>query len=112
MKTIKKYKIFLILVLVIIVGVFSFFHRMYRHDMNALENFVAAYQKFDATPNAEALKELQTAAPINLSSLIKNEKQVMAATRAIAGLAEQELTNPSLQNQRRAAFTSFMDFGK
>lgn len=47
MDIIKKYKVLLVLALVVIVGVFFFFYRIYRNDVKALEDFVASYENFD-----------------------------------------------------------------
>lgn len=112
MKILNKNKWLLILALIVLVSIFAFFHRIYRHDMNSLENFVVAYKKFDTAPTPESLKVLQTAAQMRISSLIKNEKQAMTTARAIADLAKQELSNPSLKTQRQAAFAGFQELGK
>ena len=47
MEIIKKYKWLLILVLVVLAGVFSFFYRFYYNDVKALTDFSVSYQKFD-----------------------------------------------------------------
>ena len=146
MNTLKPYKIFLVLVLIAIVSVFSFFSRMYRNDINALEHFVASYEQFNTaisnfsqnktiTEEAQAddaLIELSTAASFRLSSLIKNEKQVMILAREIADLSAKEFeslkvyTNTEKSNtdrnrlaqeysalteKRKAAYRAFRSLG-
>jgi len=47
MEVVKKYKGLLVLALVVIVGAFSFFYRMYHNDVKELTDFLASYKKFD-----------------------------------------------------------------
>lgn len=44
---IKKYKVLLVLALVVLVGAFLLFYRFYHNDVKALEDFSASYEKFD-----------------------------------------------------------------
>lgn len=96
MEIIKKYKVVLVLALIVIVGVFSFFYRMHNNDIKALEDFLASYEKFDKaisdfsvpvfTSNldlnktddleseaGDALIELNHNASARISSLTKND---------------------------------------
>src|SRR3989338_3984353 len=47
METIKKYKVVIVIALVVIVGIVFFFVRMGHNDAKALADFLAFYQKFD-----------------------------------------------------------------
>ena len=83
----------------------AFFVRMYQKDVAALVDFSAAYVTFDQaisdfsrskTDSAdehadETLRDLDAKATFRLSSLNKNEKEVMQDARTIADLAGQEL---------------------
>ncbi|MEK7282008.1 MAG: hypothetical protein AAB037_06645 [Chloroflexota bacterium] len=163
MEIIKKYKMLLVLALLVIVGVFFFFSRMYHNDIKALEDFMASYQKFDKAisdfsipvfasnlegapaldqfnkiysqitasmqdtrPNGDrlalakeaislnnqlldclnktddlesktgdALIELNQNASARISSLIKNDGQLMSTALEIADLSKKELDNLS-----------------
>jgi hypothetical protein len=114
MEIIKKYKGLLILALVALAGLF-FFYRLHRHDVKSLVNFSVAYKNFDKAisdfsipvfaPNFEgapatddlerkadeALVELNTKASARLSSLIKNDAELMSTTLEIADLSGKEL---------------------
>jgi hypothetical protein len=105
MEYFKKYKVLLVLALVVIVGVFLFFSRMYHNDIKALEGFLASYLTFDKaisdsslsktdglkTKAGDALIELQTKASFRLSSLIKNDAELMDQALEVADLARREL---------------------
>ncbi len=109
-----------------------FFTRMYREDIKELKGFLAAYDRFDKALSAstdlgrtdgprqarEALAELQTAAAMRLSSLIKNDGELMALAREIAELAEKEVQSregssgeePIAQKEKRkAALARFLE---
>jgi hypothetical protein len=114
MKIIKKYTWRIILVLVVLVG-FAFFCRLYRHDVRALTDFSAAFGKFDKAITGfsqslfaldlegvraadelerkaeEALTELKIKASARISSLIKNDGDLMGITCEIADFSEKEL---------------------
>lgn len=120
----KKYKLLLILALVVIVSVGLFFFRLYQRDMKALGDFAAAYQKFDqAISNdseseaGKALIELNTTATAlsNISSLIKNDALIPPLALDIANLSAKELADPrneGLARQRQTAYTHFLELGK
>ena len=115
MEIIKKYKWLLILVLIALAGVFSFFYCFYYNDVKALTDFSDSYEKFDkaisdfsalvfasnlegapATDNLErkadeALVELNTKASARLSSLIKNDAELMSTELEIADFSGKEL---------------------
>ena len=114
MEIMKKYKVLLILALVVIVGVFFFFSRLYHNDIKALEGFVASYEKFDKAISdfsisktddleskaSDALIELNTKATFRLSSLIKNDGLIPPSALEIADFSGKELE--SLQAYKRA----------
>lgn len=102
---IGKHKVLMILALGALAVAFSFFYRMYHDDINALTNFVASYERFDKamsdfsiskTDDTEseasvALSELNIKAAFRISSLIKNEKELMAQAREVADISGREL---------------------
>lgn len=112
-------------------GVYAF-ARMYREDIKELKAFLAAYDRFDAAmaevvirgrsddvvSARKALSDLRTRGTMRLSSLIKNDGELMAQARQIAELAEREV--PSREGspgeeqiaqgeKRRAAFARIED---
>jgi hypothetical protein len=105
MEIFKKYKVLLVLALVVIVGVFLFFSRMYHNDIKALEGFLASYETYDKVISdfsisktddleskaGDALIELNTKATFRLSSLIKNDAELMDQALEAADLARREL---------------------
>ena len=105
MEFIRKYKWLLVVVLVVLAGVFSFFYRMYRNDIKALTDFVVSYEKFDKAISdfsigntgeseskaGDALAELNTKANFRISSLIRNEKEAMGMARVVANFSGREL---------------------
>ena len=107
MEIVKKYKWLLIIVLVLLAGIFSFFIRMYQNDMSVLTGFVASYERFDKAISAfsisstdelengtrDAFRELNTKATFRISSLIKNEKEAMAQAREVADFSGRELNS-------------------
>jgi len=107
--------------------------RMYRTDIKELKRFVAAYDRFDTAMAEDALRagsdeagdvrralaELQAYAGMRLSSLIKNDGELMAQAREVGDLARQEYEarnkqaeegKASLGANRKAAFARFMRF--
>jgi len=101
----KKYGRLLILGLVAAAGIFSLFFHMYRKDIRALEDFVAAYRRFDmimathpegGRPStrdeaAEAAARLQAKASLGLSSLIRNDAELMKLALEVADFSRQEV---------------------
>jgi tRNA A37 N6-isopentenylltransferase MiaA len=104
MEIIKKYKALLLIVLVV-AGIFLFFYRMYHNDVKALTDFSASYEKFDKAISdfsvsktddlenraSDALAELTTKAQFRISSLIKNDPQLMDQALEVADLSGKEL---------------------
>lgn len=107
MEIIKKYKVVLILALIVIVGVFSFFYRMGNNDVKKLTEFSASYEKFDKAISdfsigeaadleskaGDALIELNQNASARISSLTKNDGQFMSIMLEIADFSGKELDN-------------------
>ena len=105
-------------------GVFFFFYRFYHNDMEALAGFSASYKEFDKAISDfsvsvfssglegesntddleqkvdEALIGLETKAGARISSLTKNDAEIMSITREIGDLSGKELD--ILKNYRRA----------
>jgi hypothetical protein len=114
MEIVKNYKWRLILTLFVLIGL-AFVYRLYHRDVQALKDFSVAYNKFEKVisdfsrplfaPNLEgaraadelerkaeeALTELKTKASARISSLIKNDGDLMDITREIADFSEKEL---------------------
>jgi hypothetical protein len=96
--------------LIVGAGIFFFFYRMYQNDVKTLTAFPAAYEKFNqaaadfsgpvlaGAPAAddlerkadEALAGLNARASTRLSSLIKNDAEVMDTMLKIADLSGKE----------------------
>jgi len=109
---IKKYKWIPIIVLVVLAGVFFFFYRFYHNDVKALADFSASYEKFDKiisdfsitrtgdleSKAGDALIELNTKATFRLSSLIKNDAELMDQAVEVADLSERELDSLRVYN--------------
>ncbi len=114
MEIIKRYRSFLIVVLIVITGIFFFFYQLYQKDIKVLADFVVSYKKFDKaitdfsvslTDSSEnkaedAIRELDTKSTFRISSLIKNEKKVMVQVREISNLSKREFD--SLKSYREA----------
>lgn len=110
----KKFKWPLVVFLGMIAGVFFFFDHFYNRSVRALVDFSASYDKFNKavsdlsvskTDDLEskagaALIELKMKAGFRLSSLIKNDGELMTQAFAVADLSERELA--SLEAYRRA----------
>jgi hypothetical protein len=104
-----------LLVLVGLAGIFFFFYYFGRKDAQALESFIASYEEFDSaisdfsvngadleeTKAVEALTRLQAKAVFRLSSLTKNDGELMSQAREITALSGKELE--SLRAYQRAA---------
>ncbi len=105
MESIRKYKALLVLGLIVLAGIFFFFYRMYQGDMQKLEGFVTAYEKFDTaisdfsiskTADSEkkaddALAELTASSGFRVTSLIKNDSIIPSSTLEVADLSGKEL---------------------
>lgn len=105
MRIAKSAKWLLILSLVSAAVVCLFFVRMYSGDIKALKSFTASYADFDKAITSyadgggdyalvkagEASIELQTRSSLRLSSLIKNDAELMEQAREVAGLSRREL---------------------
>jgi hypothetical protein len=108
----------LVVALIAIAAVFLLFYRMGRHDKKALNEFVSSYEKFDEAilgysaghvdgfegKAGAALAELEARAAERLSSLMKNDAELMAAAHMIAIYSAGELDNlyaykRAIQNQ-------------
>jgi hypothetical protein len=114
MEIIKKYKAALVLALAVMAGAFFFFYQMYHNNVKVLADFSGSYEKFDKaisdlsiskTDDLEkkaddALVELSTKATFRLSSLIKNDAQLMDQSLAVANLSGKELEG--LRTYKRA----------
>ncbi|MGB8958141.1 MAG: hypothetical protein WCC00_03910 [Candidatus Aminicenantales bacterium] len=102
----------LILVLALAAVVCLFFFHMYHDDINALKGFIAAYEKFDQAVSdlstsasndvdgkaGESLVVLNAKAPLRLSSLIKNDAELMDQAREVADLSQRELDGLKAQD--------------
>jgi hypothetical protein len=115
MEMIKKYKALLVIALIMAAGIFFFFYHFGHNDAKAIGDFSVAYEKFDkaisdfsspviasnlesapATDDLErkadeALVELNTKASARISSLTKNDAELMNVTLEIADLSKKEL---------------------
>lgn len=101
----KPLKWIFLIALVLAAGAFLSFSRMYRNDIRELERFRSAYERLDAALSGavesdaggdrsaagDALAELQDAAAMRISSLIRNDAELMDEARAIAALSRQEI---------------------
>jgi hypothetical protein len=109
-----KFKYVLVLAVFSAVGIYLILFRMVRNDIQALEDFYAYYGIYDRaisdfstavrTPNyqgspvitgdesaaSEALSEMNTKASARISSLIKNDEDLMRIMRETAKLAGEE----------------------
>jgi len=107
MGIIKRYNRLLIFILILaaLAGVFFFFFRMYHDDITALRGFMASYERFDNTISdlsksgaddfeskaGHAVIDLNAKAFLRLSSLIKNDAELMDQAIEVADLARREL---------------------
>ncbi len=106
--------IIFVLILAVPAGVLFFFYRMYQDDITALKRFTASYDRFDRTISlnadsdrtevpgeaGEAVIELQARASLRLSSLIKNDGELMKQAREVADLARRELEGFGMEAPR------------
>jgi hypothetical protein len=116
MEIIKKYKRLIILALVVLAGVFSFFYSFHHNDVKTIEGFSASYEKFDKVISdfsvpvfvsnldlnktddleskaGDALIELNIKAAARLSSLTKNDAALMSTMLEIVDFSGKELDN-------------------
>jgi hypothetical protein len=123
MKMEKKYIPLLAIPLLGVIGIFFFFYHFGHNDNKALTEFSTAYQKYDrafsdlsatifmfnyeGSPTYDdleqitdqALGELTLKASARISSLTRNDGEIMSLTQEIADLSEKELTTlKSYQN--------------
>jgi hypothetical protein len=111
MAPLKRYWALLVIPLVLCVGIFLLFYRMSSKDTKALDSFSAAYKNYDqaisdfsksifaGTPTSddieqkaeEAQAELSTKASARISSLTKNDGELMPVMLEIADLSRKEL---------------------
>jgi hypothetical protein len=150
----KKINVILIVVVFIgllgAAGVYLFFANLYQKDMRALTGFVNSYETYEKAVSSlknapstsitlqtgadQALADLQAKAAARISSLIKNEKEVMRTTQNIAELSAKELAAlrayqkaaeaqssvpdqlanalNTLSTQRQAAYAHFRELGQ
>jgi hypothetical protein len=92
----------------------GFVFRMGRHDMQALRDFTASYQRFDRTmseapggPGAAqfdaALQDLNARASMRISSLTTNDGAMMRVARQVSEAAAREVTAVNRFKQSAAA---------
>ena len=121
--------IIIVLILAVPAGVLMCFYRMYHDDITALKRFMAAYDRFDRAVSlngdsgrsevsdkaGEAVIELQARASLRLSSLIKNDGELMKQAREAADLARRELESLGMEGRslihekRIAAYDRFQE---
>jgi hypothetical protein len=152
-----KFKFILVLTVIAAAGIFLLFFRIYHNDVQSLEAFSAAYENYDraisdystafhssnlqSTPviagyertTAKVLGELNLKASARISSLIKNDSDLMSAMREIAELSGNEFDSvktyqnaaanqkseleklaqvlDDLTKQRQTAYTNFQELG-
>ena len=124
MEIIKKYKWFVVVALVMLAAVFSLFYSLYHHDVNALTDFSVSYEKFDKSildfsisqtddlqnSARDAVIELTTIAHSKLSSLIKNDAELMNQALLVADLSARELV--CLKSYKGAIQSKKVDIGE
>jgi hypothetical protein len=105
MKNVKPSKWPLLVILAAAAALVFFFYRMYRSDIQTLKGFMASYEDLDRTISsylvngsrgtlgkaAEAVIDLEANASLRLSSLIRNDAELMSWMREVAGLSRQEI---------------------
>jgi hypothetical protein len=92
-------------ILAALAGVFFFFYRMYHDDIKALKDFSASYERLDRAISdlsmrkaddlegqvGSAVSDIEAKASLRLSSLIKNDAELMDQALEVADLARREL---------------------
>ncbi len=105
MEIIKKYKWLPVIVLTVLAGGLLFFYRFYGNDIKALKDFLASYEAFDRAISdllisqtddlesqaGDAFIELDKKAALRLSSLIKNDAELMGQALEVANFSRREL---------------------
>jgi hypothetical protein len=101
----RKWLLIFILIVAASAGVFFFFYRMYHDDIKELRGFIASYERFDKAISdlsmsgaddieskaGNAVIDLSAKASLRLSSLIKNDAELMGQAIEVADLARKEL---------------------
>jgi hypothetical protein len=114
LKMMKKYIVLLVIALIGVIGIFFFFYYFGHKDDKALSEFSLAYQKYDraisdlssavymsnfeGTPTYDDLEQitdqaltvLKLKASAKISSLTKNDADIMSLTQEIADLSGKE----------------------
>lgn len=127
----SKRLIIFILILAVPAGASFIFYRLYRDDVKDLKDFMASYRKLTRTFSdfrerrtddlesqaVDAVNDLSVKASMRLSSLIKNDGELMDLAREIADLSRLELdrlrgggsaeTSKDLLKKREAAYGNF-----
>ena len=118
---VKKYQVFLVIILVMAAGFLFLFIRFGLNDSRSITDFSAAYQRYDsaisdeansvlASPATSSIKEqkadgaltdLKIKASVRISSLTKNDGEIMKVMAEIADLSTKELD--ALKAYREAA---------
>jgi hypothetical protein len=127
---INKHKWLIVLAIVAVAGgSYSYLH-FYAKGINALLAFSASYERYDKAISefflsrtddlglqaGEALRELQAKAHFRISSLIKNDGELMEQARQVAELARREhesleATTRALQTQAAGLDSLVNEFG-
>ena len=134
LEIIKKYKAVLVIPLIVAAGIIFFFYHFGHNDYKVITDFSASYIKFDqaisdfstpifasnleATPATDdlerkadkALVDFNTKASARISSLTKNDAELMRLTLEIADLSGKELD--ALKAYKRAAADKSADLDK
>ena len=118
-----KFKWLLVVILVVAAGVLFFFFRMYHNDVRALKGFMASYERFDRAVSTlsltgtgdsvskagNAAADLNAKASLRLSSLIKNDAELMDQAREVADLARREIDSLRVYQSERENKTGDLD---
>ena len=83
-------KVLLGAALLVILGA-AFVYRMGHHDVRALAEFAASYERFDKTLSEQTLNDLRVKSEMKISSLTKNDGSMMKAAREASDLAATEV---------------------
>jgi len=129
----SKRLIIFVLILAVPAGAFFIFYRRYRDDVKDLKDFMASYERFNQAVSdfqkgrsdelesqaVNAVRQLISRASLRLSSLIKNDGELMDQAREVADLSRSELDalrgdgraekSPDLQKKRIAAYDHFLE---
>jgi hypothetical protein len=128
----SKRLIIFILILAVPAGVFFIFYRMYRDDVKDLKGFMASYERFNQTLSdfqerrtddlesqaLNAVNDLTVKASLRLSSLIKNDGELMDLALEVADLSRRELEGFGtegyglLHEKRIASYVRFQELSR